>query len=160
QLYRSMGKIQDADASLEKALRVVVQTTPSPHLFLLGSELGAVGRWADASDVLEKLVDLTVDSPLTRKYLHACYQAGKLAKDLPVCRTLRERYGPLEVVTEIEMAILEQTGDLASARSVGEEFVAAFPQDGRRRVQLAVVYLRQRDYSALDAFLDNPPDWK
>src|SRR5581483_459648 len=38
QLYRSMGKIEDADASLEKALRVVVQTTPSPHLFLLGNE--------------------------------------------------------------------------------------------------------------------------
>lgn len=160
QLYRSMGKIDDADASLEKAVRVVVQTTPSPHLFLLGNELGAVGRWANASDVLEKLVDSTVDSPLTRKYLHACYQSGKLAMALPICRTLRERYGALEVVTDIEIAILEQTGDLASARSVGEEFVAAFPQDGRRRVQLAVVYLRQRDYSALDGFLDHPPDWK
>ena len=160
QLYRSMGKAEDADASLEKALRVVVQSTPSPHLFFLGNELGAVGRWSDAADVLEKVVDVTANSPPTRNYLHACYRSGKLDKALPVCGELRRRYGPLEVVTDIEVAILEQTGDLAAARSVCEEYVTAFPQDERRRVQLAVVYLRQRDYRALDLFLNLPPDWK
>lgn len=160
QVYRTMGHTSNADASLEKAHRVVCDSTPSSHLFLLANELGVVGRWAEAAQVFERFVDTSADSPVTRKYLHACYQASLLDKAMEVCRRLREAHGPMEFVTEIEIAILEEAGDLGTARSVCEEFAAAFPEDGKRRVQAAVIYLRQHDSIALDAFLDDPPDWR
>jgi len=160
QLYRRHGQSTEADATLEKAVRVTTSTTPSSHIFQLGNELGAVEKWSDAATILERVVDVTTDSSLTRKYLHACYRSNKFDKALAVCHDLRDKHGPLEFVAELEIAILEQIGDLASARSVSEQYVAAFPDDGKRRVQLATIYLRQRDEAALDAFLNAPPDWR
>lgn len=160
QVLRAMGQSDDADATLDKAYRVSSASTPSTHQFLLGNELGAMGRWAEAATVFERVVDTTVDSPLTRKYIHACYQASLLEKALSVCRRLREGDGPMEFVTDIEVAVLEETGDLSSARAVCEGLIAAFPENEKRQVQAAVIFLRQHDGVALDAFLDNPPDWR
>lgn len=160
QLYRRMDNHEDAQAALDKAYRVVVHDTPSHHLEILGNELGVAERWPEAADVFAKLVNTSVDSPLTRKYIHACFQASKLDEALSVCRQLRSAHGPLEFVTEVEIGILEETGDLAGARSVCEEYVATFPNDARTRIRLAVVYLRQHDQEALDAFLDDLPDWR
>jgi tetratricopeptide (TPR) repeat protein len=160
QLHRSLSQADAADASLEKARQNVTECTPSPHLFLLGNELGMLQRWSEASDVLERLVDTNSDSPLTRKYLNACYRASRLDRATAVCRNLRQRLGPLEFVTDMEVAILEETGDLSAARSLCEELVRARPGEGQRRVQLGVIYLRAHDSLALDALLDDPPDWQ
>lgn len=160
QVLRAMGQSDDADATLDKAYRVSSASTPSTHHSLLGNELGATGRWAEAATVFERVVDTTVDSPLTRKYIQACYQASLLKNALSVCKRLREANGPMEFVTDIEVAILEETGDLSSARAVCEGLIQAFPENEKRRVQAAVIFLRQHDDVALDAFLDNPPDWR
>lgn len=160
QVLRAMGESDDANGTLDKAYRVSSVNTPATHQFLLGNELGATGRWVEAATVFERVVDTTADSPLTRKYIHACYQASLLSKALIVCRTLREAAGPLEFVTDVEVSILQETGDLASARSVCEKLIDAFPNNEKRRVQVAVIFLRQHDDQALDAFLDNAPDWR
>jgi len=160
QVLRASGQAVEANATLDKAYRVSSATTPSTHSFLLGNELGANGRWAEAATVFERVVNVTVDSSLTRKFVHACYQASLLKKALSVCTALRETTGPIEFITDMEVAILEETGDLASARAVCEELIAAFPDNGKRRVQAAVIFLRQRDWPALDAFLAQPPDWR
>ena len=159
-VLRAMGQSDDANGTLDKAYRVSSANTPATHQFLLGNELGATGRWVEAATVFERVVNTTVDSPLTRKYIHACYHASLLNKALAVCRTLREAAGPLDFVTDIEASILEEIGDLASARSVFEGLIEAFPENEKRRVQAAVIFLRQHDDAALDAFLDNPPDWE
>lgn len=159
QLYRRIENAEDAEAALDKAYRVVVDDTPMLHLEILGNELGVAERWAEAANIFAKLVDASEDSPLTRKYIHACFQGSKLGEALSVCRQLRSAKGPLKFVTEVEIGIMEETGDLTGARSVCEEYVAAFPTDARTRIRLAVVYLRQHDEKALDAFLNDLPDW-
>lgn len=160
QVHRAMGNHASADAALDKSVRVVANDTPSIHLLLLGNELGAADRWSDAADVLQRIVDTGVNSPLTHKYVHACYRAGKLDRALATCQQLRNSHGPMEFVTDVEIAVNEQIGDLPTARQICEEFAAAFPNDGRRRIHLGTIYLRQHDYEALDSFLDSPPEWQ
>jgi len=160
QVHRAMRNDAGADAALDKATRVVTDDTPSTHLLLLGNELGATERWSDAADVLQRIVDTGVNSPLTHKYVHACYRAGKLDRALAACQQLRKLHGPLEFVTDVEIAVNEQIGDLPSARRICEEFAAAFPNDGRRRIHLGTIYLRQHDHEALDSLLGSPPEWR
>ncbi len=78
QAYRATGKIDIANATLDKAFRVVATSTPSTHLVMLGNELGSVGRWGEASEVLKRVAVTTADTPVTRKYLHACFRASRL----------------------------------------------------------------------------------
>ena len=160
QLYRSLSEADKAEASLAKALQYVNEATPSNHFLLLGNALGFLGRWSEASDILARIVDVTSDSPLTRKYLNACYRASKLDKVLAICQDLRQRHGSLEYVTDLEIAVLDETGDLSGARSLSEQMAAAYPSDGRRRVLLGVICLRAHDDEALDGLLDSPPDWQ
>ena len=160
QVLRQLDAMDDADAALDKACRVLSSDAPASYVFLLGNELGSVGRWQDAATVLERIVDKTNDSPLTRKYIHACFQANLLDKALEVCVQLRTSFGPLEYVTDIEVSILEEIGDITSARRICEGLIATDPKSAKRRVQAAVLAHRARDDSALDAFLDDPPDWR
>lgn len=160
QLYRRRDNTEDAEAALDKAYRVVVDDTPTHHLEILGNELGVSERWAEAATIFAKLASDSEDSPVTRKYIDACFRSSRLDEAFTVCRKLRELHGPLEFVTDVEVGILEQTGDLPEARSVCEAYLKAFPDNARKRIWLAVVYLRQRDYQALDSFLEDLPDWR
>ena len=156
QVHRAMGNDASADAALDKAVRVVANNTPSTYLLLLGNYLGVAERWSDAADVIQRIVDTGVNSPLTHEYVHACYRAGKLDR----AQQLRNLHGPLEFITDVEIAVNEQVGDLPAARLICEEFIAAFPNDGRRMIQLGTIFLRQHDLEALDSLLDSPPEWR
>ncbi len=158
QVLRAMEETVKADASLEKALYAVEETTPSHQLILLGNELGVVKRWSDAVDIMGKIVDTTTNSLLTRQYLEACSQDGNFDKALEVCRRFRETEGSLEFITEMEIEILEKTGDLPNAQLVCEGFVKDFPEDGNIKTRLAYIYCRQLDNESLDEILSNPPD--
>jgi tetratricopeptide (TPR) repeat protein len=160
QFYRRAQKPDQATATLEKAVRVLTATTPASHAFLLANELGSQEQWTDSARVFDRIVNKKANTETTRKYLHACYRSGQFDEALKICKQLREANGPIEFVTDLEITMLETIGDLKTAKSVCEDYVSAFPEDGKRRVQLAVIDLRDQDFAALDGFLSSPPDWR
>ncbi len=160
QIYRKLNRRNDAEESLERGVQAAVDGSPSTHLLQLANELAAQHRWDDSADILERIVCPTQDSPLTRNLLIAYFHSSRLEKALTLCKTLRASKGPLETVTEFEIAILEEIGNVKEARLVVSEFIGRFPEATTWRVQFAVLCFRENDLVALDAMLESPPDWK
>ena len=158
-IWRSNEQPAEADALLEKARRCVSSATPVVHLTLLGHELYSLGRYSEAADAYERVVEPTLATSLTFRLINSYYEAGRLDQALDVCRKLRAAHGLLRRVSEIESAIYEELGDLPAARRSCEDYLATHPDDAKMRIQLAVVSLRQRKNEEVDEFLASPPDW-
>ena len=158
-IRRAKKNVADADALLEKARRCVSTATPVVHLTLLGDELFSLGRYSEAANAYERVVEPTLATSLTFRLLNSYYEAGRLDQALDVCRKLRAAHGLLRRVSEIESAIYEELGDLPAAQRSCEDYLGTHPDDAEMRIQLAVVSLRQRKNEEVDEFLASLPDW-
>ncbi len=160
QISRNQRATERADTLIARASRSLSPSTPLSHILFLGDVLYALERYGDAATAYERVVQPSLNTSLTRRYLNACYQASRLDKALEVCACLRTKHGQVQYVAEMESAIYEETGDLVASQRVCEEYLEATPNDPQMRIRLAVVQLRRQNYEAVDAFLSNPPDWK
>lgn len=112
----------------------------------------------EAAYTYERIVDKTLDTPLSRKLLNSYYRAGELNKALEICQNLQKKYGTLEYASEMESAIYEEIGDLPKAKEVCKTYLESFPDDSGMKLRLAVINLRSNYLKELDEFLDSPFD--
>ena len=92
--------------------------------------------------------------------MQSYYNSGEIAKALKICQKLREKYGPLENISVMEVVIYEEIGDMIQAETVCKEYLNKFPTDYDMQIRLGMIYFRSNKEMEIDNVLDSFPDFK
>ena len=124
----------------------------------LAHELSYLKNLVKPRHLYEKIADTRLNSQWTRCLLDSYYYSGERKKTLEICRSLREKYGPLDQITKMEFLIYYEIRDMNQARAAGEEYLNAFPDNTEMQIRLAVVYSCSNNISELDYVLEKSFD--
>lgn len=152
-ISEASGRKDEAYSLLQESKRYINKETPFRALFELASAFNSLEQFEEEANILERITDTSLNSPLTRNLLDAYYQAGLTGKALGICKSLREKYGALKFITAIESAIYENIGDLVKAENVCKEYLRLYPNDFEMGLRLATVYYSTNNIKELDDYL-------
>ncbi len=148
-------KKAEALSLLMKAKTRVDTTTSARQMLEIADGLYEIEEFEEAALIYERVVDKTLNTPLSRRLMNSYYRAGMLGNALEICQVLHQKFGLTEYIAQIESAIYEEIGDLAKAKGVCEAYLERFPGDSRIQLRLAVINLRSNNLEELDRFLDS-----
>src|SRR3990172_8485362 len=157
-ISRFLGKSDDAVSLLKEAEKYIISSSTFREILAVATEFYSLEQFEDAAKNYEKVVNKSLDTPLTRELLNSYYRAGELGKALDICQALRNKYGPLKYVSEMESAIYEDIGNLPKARKMFQEYLNVFPDDFVVKLRLALVNLHSNNLGELDEFLSSSID--
>ena len=154
------GKHEEAISFLKDACEIAKNCEASIEIAELADELFDHQQFIEAATLYEKLADTSQNSQLTLGVIASYYNAGEIGKALEICQGLREKYGPLESISEREVIIYEEVGDMNQAEEVCKTYLNKFPDDIDMRIRLGMVYYRSGKEKKINHLLDNFSDFK
>lgn len=157
-ISRFLGESDDALSLLQEAEKYIISSSTFREILAVATEFYSLEQFEDAARIYERIVNKSLDAPLTRELLNSYYRSGELGKALEICQALRKKYGPLKYVSEMESAIYEEIGNLPEARKVCQEYLNVFPDDFGAKLRLALVNLHSNNLGELDEFLSSSID--
>ena len=160
QIANGTGKREAAISFLKEAYEIAKNCQASIEIVELADELFDHQQFIEAATLYEKLADTNQNSQLTIGVLASYYNAGEIGKALKICQELREKYGPLENISEREVMIYEEIGDMNQAEVVCKAYLNKFPNDINMQIRLGLVYYRSNKEKEIDNILDNFSDFK
>jgi len=147
-------------ALVEQAKAALVSRSSVPAQIFLADTLYSLNYYRDAAEVYEQFVDKSLNTALSRRLLQAYYFAGNYREALNLCEQLLDKYGPLEIVSEMAAYIYDDIGDMDGARRTCEAYLNSSPENVVMQLRLAAVNYATGEYEKLDVFLDSQPDIK
>lgn len=160
QIANGTGKHEEAISFLKEAYEIAKNCEASIEIVELADELFDYQQFIEAATLYERLADTSQNSQLTIGVLASYYNAGEHGKALEICQKLREKYGPLENISEREVMIYEEIGDMNQAAVVCKAYLDAFPDDINMQIRLGMVYYRSGKEKEINHVLDNFSDFK
>ena len=159
-IHSKIGKGDEAISQLIEAYNYALDSKDFLEIVELAAELFINKQFKEAATLYEKLADTSQNSQLTQWLVQSYYNSGEIAKALKICQKLREKYGPLENISEMEVVIYEEIGDMDKAEKVCKEYLNKFPKDYDMRIRLGIVYYRSNKEEEIDNVLESFPDSK
>ncbi len=159
-IFSANEKRDEAIALLKEAYNYVQDGAEFLDIVMLAEQFYIHKLFKEAATLYEKLADTNLNSDLTQWLIKSYYGAGEIRKALEVCQKLREKYGPLENISEMEVVIYEEIGDMNQAETVCKEYLKKFPKDYNMRIRLGMVHFRSNNEEDIDNVLDSFPDFK
>jgi len=157
-ISKNIGNSEAALSLLKESIKYINKDTTFRELLSVANELYFIEQFEEAANIFAKIANKNNNSSITRRLLYSYYRSGETGLALEICQSLREKYGPLEFVSEIESVIYEEIGDLDNAKKVCKEYSSLFPDDFSMKLRLAVVNFRLNNFDAVDTFLNSPID--
>lgn len=157
-LLNASGNTLKAIGLLRKAKKQIDAKTSFKDIVELGNGLYYLQQFEDAADCFLLIADPSKNSEQTRLLLRTYYRAGILSKALAICTNLREKFGLLEGIIGIEIAIHEEINDIEKARQLCKQYVETFPDDWEVKLRLAWFSYRLSDFQSVDSFLESAID--
>ena len=154
-IYSANEKRDEAISLLKEAYNYVQDGAEFLDIVMLADQLYIHELFKEAATLYEKLADTNLNSELTQWLIKSYYSAGEIGKALEICQKLREKYGPLENITEMEVVIYEEIGDMNQAETVCKEYLKIFPNDIDMRIRLGMVLFRCNKETEVDNVLDS-----
>lgn len=148
----------EAISQLQKAYGYTQNRKKSLEFIELANQLFIHKQFTEAANLYERLADTTQNSDLTQLLIKSYYNSGEAKKALEVCQQLRKKYGPLKIVSEMEVAIYEETGDMSQVEVVCKEYLSKFPDDIDMKIRLGLASYRANDEEAVDQVLKSFPE--
>ena len=155
-----MGKGDKAISQLKKAYNYALDSKDFLEIMDLAAELYINKQFKEATTLYEKLADTSQNSQLTQWLVQSYYNSGEIEKALKICQKLREKYGPLENISVMEVVIYEEIGDMNKAETVCKDYLKVFPDDIDMRIRLGMILFRSDKEEEIDNVLDRFPDSK
>ena len=152
-IFRKKGDDKGARDILIQGLAKIDQDSKLAEILALAYELYWIKDFENASLLLEKVIDPSVDNELTRRLLNCYHHLGNDQAILDVCKKLRGKNGVIKDLTELELSILEEIGDVESAEHLSKEHLSTFQDDVSIKVRLATNLYRQQKIEELKTFL-------
>ena len=160
QIANGTGKREEAISFLKDAYEIAKNCEASIEIMELADELFDHQQFMEAATLYEKLADTRQNSQFTIGLLASYYNAGEIGKALKICQKLREKYGPLENISEREIMIYQEIGDMNQAEVVCKAYLNEFPNDIDMQIRLGLVYYRSNKKKEIDNILDSFSDFK
>ena len=160
QISNGTGKREEAISLLKEAYEIAKDCEASIEIVELADELFDHQQFIEAATLYERLADTSQNSQLTLGVLASYYNAGEHGKALEICQKLREKYGPLENISEREVMIYEEIGDMNQAEVLCKAYLNEFPNDIDMQIRLGLVYYRSNKAGEIDNILDSFSDFK
>ena len=148
------GKHDEALSQLKEAYDYAQSSEEFLEVVELADQLYIHEQFKEAATLYEKLADTNQNTELTLGLLASYYNAGEIGKALEICQELREKYGPLENISEREVIIYEEIGDMNQAEAICRVYLNKFPSDNDMRIRLGMVYYRSSKEEEIDRVLD------
>ena len=159
-IHSANEKRDEAISLLKEAYNYVQEGAEFLDIVMLADQLYIHKRFKEAATLYEKLADTNLNSELTQWLIKSYYGAGEIGKALEICQKLREKYGPLENISVMEVVIYEEIGDMNQAETVCKEYLKKFPKDYNMRIRLGMVHFRSNKEEEIDNVLESFPDSK
>ena len=160
QISNGIEKREEAISFLKDAYEIAKNCEASIEIVELADELFDHQQFIEAATLYEKLADTSQNSQLTVGVLASYYNAGEIGKALEICQELRKIYGPLENISEREVMIYEEIGDMNQAEAVCKVYLDKFPNDINMQIRLGFAYYRSDKKEEIDNILGGFSDFK
>ena len=157
-IYSANEKRDEAISLLKEAYNYVQDGEEFLDILELADQLYIHEQFKEATTLYEKLADTNQNSQMTQWLIQSYYNSGEIAKALEICQELREKYGPLENISLMEIVIYEEIGDMNQAETVCREYLTKFPTDYDMQIRLGMVLFRANKETEIDDVLDCFPD--
>ena len=125
-IYSANEKRDEAISLLKEAYNYVQDGAEFLDIVMLADQLYIHKQFKEAATLYEKLADTNLNSELTQWLIKSYYGSGEIGKALEICQKLREKYGPLENISEMEVVIYEEIGDMNQAETVCKEYLKKY----------------------------------
>lgn len=155
-LSRCLVKSDQVDSAityLQKAKNNISISTPTFDVMELANDFFKLNCYEDASEIYEMFVDSTQITDLTHKLVESYYRYGDIKKALEISKSLRERFGPINHITNIEIAINHEINDLFESRNIITDYLEKYPDDMEMKLNLAFLDLRCNNAGDVEDFL-------
>lgn len=160
QIANGTEKREEAISFLKDAYEIAKNCEASIEIVELADELFDHRQFIEGATLYEKLADTSQNSQLTVGLLASYYNAGEIGKALEICQKLREKYGPLENISDREVIIYEEIGDMNQAEVVCKAYLNEFPNDLDMQIRLGLACYRLNKAEEIDNILDSFSDFK
>jgi len=154
QIPTKQGNNEAAVSLLVRGMKAISEETAVPDLVSLAGSFFSLQKYQEAAQCYEIFTNTDQDTTFSLSLLASYYYAGILSKALQMSRALRDKQGILDKPTEIEIAVLEETNDLASSRDLAIEYLKVFPEKFSVKLRLARLNYLLGDIEQLEAFLN------
>jgi tetratricopeptide (TPR) repeat protein len=118
------------------------------------------GLFAEAIPFFARNVSLEQDSSTLRQLLECHVKVGNKNKAFEIAQSVRQRLGPLHLVTRYEASIYEEIGDLPNCATVLDLYTRAFPDQHDVKLWLADILLRLGRTDDVDNILAQDLTWQ
>ena len=152
------GKGDKAISELKEAYNYALNSKDFLEIVELAAELFINKQFKEAATLYEKLADTSQNSQLTQWLVQSYYNSGEIEKALKICQKLREKYGPLENISVMEVVIYEEIGDMNKAETVCKEYLNKFSTDYDMRIRLGMILFRSNKGKEIDNVLESFPN--
>ena len=159
-IYSANEKRDEAISLLKEAYNYVQDGAEFLDIVMLADQLYIHEQFKEAATLYEKLADTNLNSELTQRLIKSYYGAGEIGKALEICQKLREKYGPFENISEMEVVIYEEIGNMSQAETVCKDYLKKFPNDIGMRIRLGMILFRSNKEEEIDNLLESFPDSK
>ena len=159
-IFSASEKRDEAVSLLKEAYNYVQDGEEFLDIVELAAQLYIHEQFKEAATLYKKLADTNLNSELTQWLIKSYYGAGEIGKALEICQKLREKYGPLENISEMEVVIYEEIGDMSQAETVCKDYLKKFPNDIDMRIRLGMILFRSNKEEEIDNVLESFPDSK
>ena len=159
-ISKATSENDEALSQLKEAYDYAKNSGTFQEIVELADEFCVHEQFEKAATLYEKFADTSLNSQLTQCLLNSYYRSGKIGKALEICQALREKYGPLKNISEMEFLIYNEIGDMNQARAVCEVYINAFPDDTDMQIRLGVVHSRSNKLEEVDRLLERSFDLK
>ena len=159
-IFSANEKCDEAISLLKEAYNYVQDGAEFLDIVMLADQLYIHKLFKEAATLYEKLADTNLNSELTQGLIKSYYSAGEIGKALEICQKLREKYGPLENISEMEVVIYEEIGSMSQAETVCTDYLKKFPNNIGMRIRLGMILFRSNKEEEIDNALESIPDSK
>lgn len=154
QVMKKSGDINEAISLLNRAKSSISSSSKFTDLMVIADEFFKIKLFEEACEVYEAFVDITQVTEQTHKMVEAYYRFGDIGKSLEICKALRDKFGPIIHITQIEIAIYHEINDLEKAKTVLTEYIECFPKEYDMKLDLAILNQKCNNYIEVDDFLE------
>ena len=159
-IYSANEKRAEAVSLLKEAYNYVRDGAEFLDIVMLADQLYIHDLFKEAATLYEKFADTSQNSQLTQWLVQSYYNSGEIGKALEICQKLREKYGPLENISELEVVIYEEIGDMNQAETICKDYLKKFPNDIGMRIRLGMILFRSNKEEEIDNVLESFPNSK
>lgn len=150
---RNAGHPDKELEALELALSRINEKSELLDIRSLASHFVRAGEFGKAIPLYERITDLKIFGPLTKKLLETYYRAGESKKVLDTCLDLIGRYGPSYELSFMLTDTYLLINDIPAAIQTCVSHLEVYPDDQRIAAKLLLVYEQVNDFEAIREIL-------